>query len=186
MIRAFPIVSAVVFCAAGVAPQMATAQDQVAFETGLGECVQFVTADPATPWAFPTSPATLDTDESGTDASVVYPVGSAGNYDFAVSFSHTFDTSTTPGSRTCGGAGPKSPLWPQFDITGWIGADARLRGNGLVELNFPGPQRAYADCTAETPDVFMIFNAGPGDRVVFSATTGPSAGGFCSSMGWKG
>lgn len=120
------------------------------------------------------------------NATVVYPQGSGGSFDFAVSFGHSKGNSTTPGSWTCGGAGPKSPLWPQFNVTGWIGADARLRSNGLVELKFPPPQRAYANCTAETPDVYFLFNAGDGDRVVFAATTGPAAAAFCTSMGWKG
>lgn len=181
-----PVTAAALILAMGAVPCAALAQDQAAFDTGLSECAAYITAKPAAAWAFPTPPASIDSSETGTDASVVYPAGSAGNFDFGVSFSHSKGTSTTPGAWTCAGAGPKSPLWPQFDITGWIGADARLRSNGLVELNYPGPQRAYADCTAETPDVYFLFNAGPGDRVVFAAATGPTAAAFCTSMGWKG
>lgn len=109
-----------------------------------------------------------------------------GNFDFAVSFSHARGTSTTPGTWDCAGGGPRAPVWPHFVATGWIGADAQLRANGLVELNFPPPQRAYANCNAAPADVFVLFNAGDGDRVVFSATTGPTAAAFCASMGWKG
>ncbi|WP_299727628.1 hypothetical protein [uncultured Tateyamaria sp.] len=167
-------------------PQLAAAQDQAAFETALGECARYVVAQPEAEWTFQTPPASTSSDEGGTDASVVYPVGSGGNFDFAVSYSHYRGTSTTPGTWNCAGVGPKSPLWPQFNITGWIGADARLRAAGLVELKFPPPQRAYANCTAEMPDVYVLFNAGEGDRVVFAATTGPAAAAFCTSMGWKG
>ena len=170
----------------GTAPGFAVAQDQAAFEAGLGECARYITAKPVTPWNFQTPPATLDDDEGGTTATVVYPQGSAGNFDFAVGFAHARGNSTTPGSWSCSGAGPKAPQWPAFNTTGWSGADARLRANGLVELKFPPPQRAYANCTAEAPDVYFLFNAGDGDRVVFAATTGPAAGAFCTAMGWKG
>lgn len=175
-------------CAAALIamPQLATAQDQAAFEAGLGECARYITAKPVVPWSFQTAPAALDEDEGGTSATVVYPQGSGGNFDFAVGFGYSKGNSTTPGSWTCSGAGPKAPQWPQFNVTGWIGADARLRSNGLVELKFPPPQRAYANCTAEAPDVYFLFNAGDGDRVVFAATTGPAAAAFCTSMGWKG
>lgn len=169
-----------------MAPLCAQAQELRAFDSAVAECAAYIMAQPEGDWAFQTPPASIDADEGGTDASVVYPAGSAGNFDFAVSYSHTAGTSTTPGAWTCSGAGPESPLWPQFNITGWIGADARLRAAGLVELNFPPPQRAYADCTVEPADVFMIFNAGEGDRVVFAAATGPTAATFCTSMGWKG
>ena len=168
------------------APLAASAQDQAAFDAGLGECARYITAQPTADWPYQTPPATRNDYEGGADASVVYPEGSAGNFDFAVSFSHTKGTSTTPGTWSCAGVGPKSPQWPQFNVTGWIGADARLRANGLVELNFPPPQRAYANCAADAPDVYLLFNAGEGDRVVFAATTGPAAAAFCSSMGWKG
>jgi hypothetical protein len=165
----------------------ALAQDQALFDTALGECARYITAQPQGDWAFQTPPATLDTAEGGVAATVVYPQGSAGNFDFAVGFSFQRGTSTTPGTWTCSGVGPQSPLWPQFITTGWIGADARLRANGLVELNFPPPQRAWANCTGDAAaDVFVLFNAGDGDRVVFVATTGPSAAAFCTSMGWKG
>lgn len=167
-------------------PVAAFAQDQAAFDAGLGECARYITAKPQGPWAFQTAPATVDEDEAGTDITVVYPEGSAGGFDFAVGFSHAKGTSTTPGSWSCSGAGPKAPQWPQFEITGWIGADALLRANGLVELNFPGPQRAYADCLADAPETYVFFNAADGDRVVFAAATGPTAAAFCTSMGWKG
>ncbi|MEM6372032.1 MAG: hypothetical protein AAF727_04545 [Pseudomonadota bacterium] len=166
--------------------QSVAAQDQAAFEMALGECVRYAVAQPVSDWAYQTPPASTDEDENSRSASIVYPAGSAGNFDFAASYSHDKATSTTPGTWECSGAGPKAPLWPQFDITGWIGADARLRAAGLVELNFPGPQRAYANCTAAAPDVYVFFNAGAGDRVVFAATTGPTAASFCTSMGWKG
>ncbi|MFL4469093.1 hypothetical protein ACERZ8_04130 [Tateyamaria armeniaca] len=169
-----------------IAPQIGLAQDQAAFEAALAECARYVVAQPEADWNFQTAPASVDQDEGGTDASVVYPAGSGGNFDFAVSYSHTKGTSTTPGTWSCAGVGPKSPQWPQFTVTGWIGADARLRAAGLVELKFPPPQRAYANCTAEAADVYVLFNAGEGDRVVFAATTGPTAAAFCSSMGWKG
>jgi hypothetical protein len=164
----------------------AAAQDQAAFEAGLGECARYISAKPVERWEFQVPPASFEDTESATTASVVYPQGSAGNFDFAVSFDYTKATSTAQGTWTCGGAGPEAPLWPQFNATGWVGADARLRANGFVELKFPPPQRAYANCTAETPDVYFLLNAGAGDRVVFAATTGPAAAAFCSSMGWKG
>jgi len=169
-----------------LAPRMGLAQDQAAFETALAECARYVMAQPDGDWNFRTRPASMVSDDGGMDATVVYPVGSGGDFDFAVSYSHTRGTSTTPGTWSCAGVGPKSPLWPQFDITGWIGADARLRAAGMVELKFPPPQRAYANCAAEAADVYVLFNAGEGDRVVFAATTGPTAAAFCTSMGWKG
>ncbi|MEO0401677.1 MAG: hypothetical protein AAF214_04815 [Pseudomonadota bacterium] len=167
-------------------PQVALAQDQAAFDAGLGECARYIAAKPVTPWNFQVPPASVDESEGKTFVSVVYPQGSGGGFDFAVTFDHAKGTSTTPGTWSCAGAGPKSPRWPQFNTVGWIGADARLRSNGLVELKFPPPQRAYANCTADAPDVYVLFNAGDGDRVVFAATTGPAAAAFCSSMGWKG
>lgn len=169
-----------------ILPQVAVAQDVAFFEAGLGECARYITEQPQAEWNFQTPPATLDTDEGGIEATVVYPQGSAGNFDFAVGYSYSRGTSTTPGTWTCSGTGPKAPQWAQFAATGWIGVDARLRANGLVELNFPPPQRAYANCTAAAPDVYFLFNAGAGDRVVFVTTTGPTAAAFCSSMGWKG
>lgn len=169
-----------------IAPHFALAQDQGVFETALGECARYVVAQPEGEWSLQTPPASTFADEGGSDASVVYPVGSGGNFDFAVSYTYDKGTSTTPGAWSCAGVGPKSPSWPQFSMTGWIGADARLRAAGLVELKFPPPQRSYANCTAETPDVYVLFNAGEGDRVVFAAATGPTAAAFCTSMGWKG
>lgn len=168
------------------APQLVAAQDQALFETALAECARYVMAQPDGDWNFQTPPATIQTDEAGTDASVVYPAGSGGGFDFAVTYTYDKGTSTAPGAWNCAGAGPKAPQWEQFGITGWIGADARLRAAGLVELKFPPPQRAYANCTAESQNVYLLFNAGDGDRVVFAATTGPVAAAFCSSMGWKG
>lgn len=35
-------------------PQLATAQDQAAFEAGLGECARYITAKPVVPWSFQT------------------------------------------------------------------------------------------------------------------------------------
>ncbi len=169
-----------------IMPTVTFAQDQALFDTALGECARYITAKPQSAWTFQTPPATLDESETGTNATIVYPVGSAGNFDMAVGFDYSKGTSTTPGTWTCSGTGPAAPLWPAFNATGWIGADARLRGNGLFELNFPGPQRAYANCAAEAPDVYVLFNAGDGDRAVFVATTGPTAAAFCTSMGWKG
>ncbi|WP_299143533.1 hypothetical protein [uncultured Tateyamaria sp.] len=169
-----------------VLPVAAQAQDQAAFEAGLGECARYITAKPTVPWASQVPALSVDEDEGGIDATVVYPQGSGGGFDFAVSFAFDRGTSTTPGTWTCSGSGPKAPQWPAFNVTGWIGADARLRSNGLVELKFPPPQRAYANCGADAPDVYFLFNAGDGDRVVFAATTGPAAAAFCTSMGWKG
>ena len=174
------------FVFALLVPGAAAAQDQAAFEAALGECARYITAKPTGAWAFQVPPLDIDEDEGGIDATVVYPQGSGGGFDFAVSFDYSRGNSTTPGSWTCSGSGPKSPQWPAFNTTGWIGADARLRANGLVELKFPPPQRAYANCTADAPDVYFLFNAGYGDRVVFAATTGPTAAAFCGSMGWKG
>ncbi|MBY5933146.1 hypothetical protein KUV51_09080 [Tateyamaria omphalii] len=165
---------------------LAQAQDQALFEAGLGECARYIAAQPTTVWTSQVAPLDVDEDEGGIKMTVVYPQGSGGGFDFAVSFDHARGNSTTPGTWTCSGSGPKSPQWPQFNTTGWIGADARLRSNGLVELKFPPPQRAYANCTADAPDIYLLFNAGDGDRVVFAATTGPAAAAFCSSMGWKG
>ena len=162
------------------------AQDQAAFDAGLGECARYITAQPQTVWASQMPAQDVDESESGIQMTVVYPQGSGGNFDFALSFDYVRGTSTTPGTWACSGSGPKAPQWPAFNTTGWIGADARLRSNGLVELNFPPPQRAYANCSADAPDVYLLFNAGAGDRVVFAATTGPAAAAFCTSMGWKG
>lgn len=167
-------------------PVAGTAQDMSSFEAGLGDCARFITAKPDYVWAFQTPPLDVDESESGIRGTVVYPHGSGGGFDFAISFDWSRGTSTTPGSWTCSGSGPASPQWPLFSTTGWIGADARLRSNGLVELKFPGPQKAYANCTAKTPDIYWLFNAGDGDRVVFAAITGPTAAAFCSSMGVKG
>ncbi len=176
----------VLACFALLWPVAALAQDQAAFEAGLGDCARYIAAKPQQVWAFQTPAYDVDEDEGGISGTVVYPQGSAGGFDFAMSFDYTRGTSTAPGTWLCSGAGPKSPIWPVFDTTGWIGADARLRSNGLVELKFPGPQRAYANCTADSPDIYFLFNAGEGDRVVFAATTGPAAAAFCASMGWKG
>ena len=167
-------------------PIAALAQDMTAFNAGLGDCARYIAAKPQAVWAFQTPPLDVDEDESGIAGTVVYPQGSGGGFDFAISFNYNRGTSTTPGSWNCSGSGPKSPQWPAFWTTGWIGADATLRSNGLQELNFPGPQRAYANCAAEVPDIYWLFNAGDGDRVVFAAITGPTAAAFCSSMGVKG
>ncbi|MEP5631041.1 MAG: hypothetical protein ABJP79_04105 [Tateyamaria sp.] len=169
-----------------VVPQAGVAQDSALFDRALTECVRYIAAKPAEAWAFETPPATLDTDESGVRATVVHPQGSAGNFDMAVSFTHDRGTSTAPGKWACSGVGPKAPAWATFEATGWVSADARLRAAGLVELNFPGPQRAYADCVADAPSTYVLFNAGAGDRVTFAAITGLEAAAFCTSMGWKG
>ncbi len=167
-------------------PVAAFAQDTAAFDAGLGECARYVSAKLTTVWASQVAPLSVDEDEGGIDATVVYPQGSGAGFDFAVSFAHDRGTSTSPGTWTCSGSGPKAPQWPAFNATGWISADARLRANGLVELKFPPPQRAYANCGADAPDIYVLFNAGDGDRVVFAATTGPAAAAFCTAMGWKG
>ena len=164
----------------------ASAQGQSSFESGLAECARYIAAKPEADYPFRTPPLDEDVDESGINRTIVWPVGSGGGFDFAVSFGYERGTSTTPGSWTCSGAGPKAPQWQPFWATGWILSDATLRANGLQELNFPGPQRAYANCTAETPDIYWLFNAGDGDRVVFAAITGPTAAAFCGSMGVKG
>ena len=168
------------------APGLAAAQDQGAFDAGLAECARYIAAQPEGAYAFQTPVADEDEGEGGIARTVVFPAGSGGNFDFAVGFKWERGTSTVPGSWSCAGAGPKAPQWPAFWATGWIAADATLRSNGLQELNFPGPQRAYANCAADNPDIYWLFNAGDGDRVVFAATTGPTAAAFCSSMGVKG
>ena len=167
-------------------PGAAWAQDQAAFDAGVAECARYVAAKPTGEHAFLAPVMDQDEDESGIDRTIVYPPGSGGNFDFALSFDYTRGTSTTPGTWACSGTGPKAPQWPAFVTTGWIAADAALRSNGLQELNFPGPQKAYANCAADTPDIYVLFNAGAGDRVVFAATTGPAAAAFCTSMGVKG
>ena len=176
----------VVIFLACLLPGWAMAQDQAAFNAGLAECARYIVAMPTGAYAFQTPPLSEDEDETEIDRTVVWPVGSGGNFDFAVSFDYSKGNSTTPATWSCSGTGPKSPQWPAFWITGWITADATLRANGLQELNFPPPQRAYANCAAEAPDIYWLFNAGAGDRVVFAATTGPTAAAFCSSMGVKG
>lgn len=167
-------------------PCAVMAQDQAAFDAGVAECARYIAAQPEGAYAFQAPVMDADEDESGIDRTIVYPAGSGGNFDFALSFDYTRGTSTTPGTWACSGSGPKAPQWPAFVTTGWIAADAALRSNGLQELNFPGPQKAYANCGAEVPDIYVLFNAGAGDRVVFAATTGPAAAAFCTSMGVKG
>ncbi|MEL7125869.1 MAG: hypothetical protein AAGK30_06545 [Pseudomonadota bacterium] len=162
------------------------AQDQRAFDAAIAECARYIAAQPDGAYAFQAPVMDQDEDESGIDRTIVYPPGSGGDFDFALSFDFSKGTSTTPGTWACSGSGPASPLWPVFVTTGWIAADAALRSNGLQELAFPGPQKAYANCGAEVPDIYVLFNAGAGDRVVFAATTGPAAAAFCTSMGVKG
>ncbi|WP_299694394.1 hypothetical protein [uncultured Tateyamaria sp.] len=169
-----------------ICPAALWAQDQSAFDAGIAECARYVAAQPEGDYAFQAPVMDRDEDESSIGRTIVYPPGSGGNFDFALSFDYTRGTSTTPGTWACSGTGPASPQWPTFVTTGWIAADAALRSNGLQELNFPGPQKAYANCGAETPDIYVLFNAGAGDRVVFAATTGPAAAAFCTSMGVKG
>lgn len=174
---------ATAFC---VVPQFGAAQDYAVFDRALGECARFIGAKPIETWDFETPPATLDNHEGGLRATVVHPQGSAGDFDMAVGFTQVKGTSTSPGTWACSGVGPKAPGWAVFDATGWVSVDARLRAAGLVELKFPGPQRAYADCLADVPDTYVLFAAGEGDRVTFAATTGLEAAAFCTSMGWKG
>ncbi|MEO0693418.1 MAG: hypothetical protein AAFY90_11155 [Pseudomonadota bacterium] len=162
------------------------AQDQRFFDAGIAECARYVAAQPDGDYAFAAPVMDQDVDEGGIDRTIVYPPGSGGAFEFALSFDYTRGTSTTPGTWSCAGSGPASPQWPAFVTTGWIAADAALRSNGLQELNFPGPQKAYANCGAAVPDIYVLFNAGEGDRVVFAATTGPTAAAFCTSMGVKG
>ncbi|MEL7165225.1 MAG: hypothetical protein AAFY52_09785 [Pseudomonadota bacterium] len=176
-----------VLCAMAVlAGAPVAAQDLTHFNAGIAECARYVTGKPTGAWNFAAPVFDQDEDEGGTRRTIVYPPGSGGNFEFALSFDYSRGTSTTPGTWACSGSGPASPQWSMFVTTGWIAADAALRSNGLQELNFPGPQKAYADCSAALPDIYVLFNAGDGDRVVFAATTGPTAAAFCQSMGVKG
>ena len=167
-------------------PQVTVAQDNAVFDRAFGECARYIFARPADDWTFETPPAALDSHEGGLRATVVHPQGSAGNFDMVVGFTQGKSTSTSSGSWACSGVGSKAPEWAVFEATGWVSVDARLRAAGLVELNFPGPQRAYADCLADAPDTYVLFAAGEGDRVTFAATTGLEAAAFCTSLGWKG
>lgn len=176
----------VLFAMAVIVAAPAAAQDQAFFDAGIAECARYVAGKPEGAWNFAAPVFDQDEDESGIDRTIVYPPGSGGAFAFALSFDYSRGTSTTPGSWSCSGSGSAAPLWPKFVTTGWIAADAALRSNGLQELNFPGPQKAYANCGAAQPDIYVLFNAGAGDRVVFAATTGPTAAAFCGSMGVKG
>jgi hypothetical protein len=180
--RAFVGPLAVVFLGAPAA-----AQDFSAFEQALTDCVKYVTVRPQGEISFLGNAQAPDIDDAGVSGTVLYPVtAGGGTWDYAISYEYEVGNSITPPDWTCGGSGDVAPTWPMFSTVGWISADARIRAGGLVELNFPGGPKGYANCTAQVPDVFIILSPSTGDRVVFAAITGPAAQAYCTSLGVKG
>lgn len=165
----------------------AAAQDFSAFENAITDCVNYMTVRPTGAIGFRGNAQDPDIDEEGISGSVLYPVTAGGStWDYAISYEYEVGNSITAPEWTCAGSGKVAPTWPIFTAVAWVSADARIRAGGMVELNFPGGPKAYANCNADVPDVFITLSPGAGDRVVFASVTGPAAQAYCTSLGVKG
>ncbi|MEM6277291.1 MAG: hypothetical protein AAF714_10100 [Pseudomonadota bacterium] len=137
------------------------------FAAGLSDCLMFLTDAGAE--------LGVEGEVVGEGASyaIFYPVMKQ-PFDFVVSISETAT------EKACSGQGPLSV--PYAEVTANTAELAAFFADyGMVELAFPGEQRAYADCDAAAA---VLLTQGDG-LTIFAGFTGTNAATYCMSFGRK-
>ncbi|MEM9855700.1 MAG: hypothetical protein AAF841_14825, partial [Pseudomonadota bacterium] len=137
------------------------------FVAGLGDCLAYLAT------------GAVDPGEAGqimgggASFTAFYPVMKQ-PFDFVVAFSETGE------ERSCSGQGPVSV--PSEQVAEELPAVAAFfAGYTMVELNFPAPNRAFADCAR---DIGMLLTDS-GGLTVFAGFSGQNATTYCTSFGAK-